>query len=268
MKIKLPQGAFFSRKFMNIIIPQNIYSALFALSLPDNLKENVLVKESSLIVKELEINKDSVGIIPSFDLLLHPEIFISDSFAISFDGILSNSYLYFVPEQKSFNKILLRGDISSNDLMLSKILFPEQYGVEPEFAFDTQPIDFESNNYLIIGIENDVYPITHNGISFADHIAELIDFPYVNFVLASYNEENLKQINSNIKLINEKIESKLPEYLNKLQLNSKLNDFVQKNIQSLYFDFTDNEKQALNELLKLPYYHAITKDLIDIKYSK
>ncbi|MBU0474016.1 MAG: hypothetical protein KKF62_07615 [Bacteroidetes bacterium] len=253
---------------MNIIIPQNIYSALFALSLPDNLKENVLIKESSLIVKELEKNRDDVGLIPSFDLLLHPEIFISDSFAISFDGILSNSYLYFIPEQKSFNKILLRGDIASNDLMLSKILFPEQYGIEPELAFDTKPIDFENNNYLVIGMENDVYPVTNNGISFADHIAELIDFPYVNFVLASYNEESLKQVNENIKSINEKIDSKLPEYLNKLQLNPKLNDFVQKNIQSLYYDFTDNEKQALKELLQLPYYHAITENLVDIKFSK
>ena len=253
---------------MNIIIPQNIYSALFAFSLPDNLKENITIKESSLIVKELEKDKDNVGLIPSFDLLLHPEIFVSESFAVSFDGLLSNSYLYFMPEQNDLKKILLRGDLSSNDLILSKILFPEQYGIEPEFAFDTQPIDFENNNYLIVGIENDTLPIVKKGVSFADHIAELIDFPYVNFVLASYNEQKLKKINEKIKVTNEKINNHLPDYLAKLQLSSKLNDFVLENINSLYFDFTENEKIALNELLKLPYYHAITKDLVEVKFIK
>lgn len=253
---------------MNIIIPQNIYSALFAFSLPDNLKENIIIKESSLIIKELEKNKDNVGLIPSLDLLLHPEIFVSETFAVSFDGLLSNSYLYFMPEQNGLKKILLRGDLSSNDLILSKILFPEQYGIEPEFALDTQPIDFEKNNYLIVGIENDTLPIVNNGVSFADHIAELIDFPYVNFVLASYNEQNLKQINEKIKITNEKITNHLPNYLAKLQLNSKLNDFVLENLNSLYYDFTENEKIALNELLKLPYYHAITKDLVEVKFVK
>ena len=253
---------------MNIIIPQNIYSALFAFSLPDNLKENIIIKESSLIIKELEKNKDNAGLIPSLDLLLHPEIFVSETFAVSFDGLLSNSYLYFMPEQNGLKKILLRGDLSSNDLILSKILFPEQYGIEPEFAFDTQPIDFENNNYLIVGIENDTLPIVNNGVSFADHIAELIDFPYVNFVLASYNEQNLKQINEKIKITNEKITNHLPNYLAKLQLNSKLNDFVLENLNSLYYDFTENEKIALNELLKLPYYHAITKDLVEVKFVK
>jgi len=108
---------------MNIIIPQNIFSTLFALTLPDNQKEKIIIKESSLIVKELEKNKDSVGIIPSFDLLRNPELFVSKKFAISFDGFLSNSYLYFKPEQTTLDKILLHGDISSNDLVLSKFFF-------------------------------------------------------------------------------------------------------------------------------------------------
>jgi len=253
---------------MKIIIPQNIYTAFFALSLPDNLKESIIIKESSLIVKELEKDKDNVGFIPSFDLLLHQEIFVSESFAISFDGSISNSYLYFMPKQNSLKKILLRGDISSNDLILSKILFAEQYGINPEFAFDTQPIDFDNNNYLIVGIENDMHPIVNNGVSFADHISELINFPYVNFVLASYNEQSIKQINAKLKTTNEKITSKIPGYLAKLKLEIKLNNFILENINSLYFDFTENEKTALNELLKLPYYHGITKDITEVKFVK
>jgi len=251
---------------MNIIIPQNIYSTLFALTLPDEQKGKIIVKESSLIAKELEKDKESVGIIPSFDLLRNSELFVSQKFAISFDGFLSNSYLYFQPEQNTLDKILLRGDLSSNDLILSKILFPEQYGIQPEFAIDINPIDFESNNYLIVGMENDSNPITKNGISFSDHVAEMIDYPYVNFILASHNEENLKEFSDSIANINELIESNIQQYLDKLKLDSKLNKMIGNNMDSVYFDFTENEREALEELIKLPYFHGIVEELTEIKF--
>ncbi len=251
---------------MNIIIPQNIFSTLFALALPDGEKEKLTIMDSSLIVKELENNKDSIGIIPSLDLLRHPEIFVSQNFAISFDGVLSNSYLYFKQEQNSLDKILLRGDITSNDLILGKILFPEQYGIEPELLLDSKSIDFDRNNYLMIGIENDTYPIVNNGISFSDHIAELLDLPYVNFVLASYSEESLQNfeevIQNAVELLNENIQ----DYLTKLKLDTKLHDFISNNLNSLYYDFTENEREALEELLKLPYYHGMIEELVEIKF--
>lgn len=252
---------------MSIVIPQNIFSTLFALSLPDDEKGKIIVKESSLISKELENDKNLIGVIPSLDLLRHPEIFVSKNFAISFDGILSNSYLYFKPEQNSFDKILLRGDISSNDLLISKILFPEQYGIEPEFVLDTKDLDFSNNNYLIVGMENNTYPITNNGISFSDHIAELLDFPYVNFVLASYNEEKLEQFEEILQNSIELINKNFQEYLSKLNLEPKLYDFINNNANSIYFDFTQNERVALEELLKLPYYHGITEELVEVKFS-
>ncbi len=251
---------------MNIIIPQNIFSTLFALALPDSEKKKLVIKESALISKELAQKKDSIGIIPSLDLLTNPEIFVSQNFAISFDGTLSNSYLYFKQEPNSLDKILLRGDITSNDLILAKILFPEQYGIEPEFALDAKPIEFDKNNYLMIGIENDIHPITNNGISFSDHIAELLNLPYVNFILASYSEESLQQfeeiLQKSIELINENIQ----KYLAKLKLDSKLHAFISDNLNSVYYDFTENEREALEELVKLPYYHGMVEDLVEIKF--
>ncbi len=166
---------------MNIAISQNIYAALFALALPDELKEKINIKESSLITKELIEGKYDVGLIPSCDLLTHNDLFVSKKYGISFEGALSNSYLYFAPEQISFQKILLRGDISSNDLVLSKILFSEQFDIDAEFLIDTGEIDLENNNYLIVGLENNQYAVANNGLSFADQFADLIDYPYVNF---------------------------------------------------------------------------------------
>jgi hypothetical protein len=55
--------------------------------------------------------------------------------------------------------------------------------------------------------------------------------------------------------------------LGKLKLEAKLNDLIVDNISSVYFDFTKNEKEALDELLKLPYYHGITEDLVEVKFA-
>lgn len=251
---------------MKITIPQNIYSALFALSLPDELKENVTIRESSLISKELVEKKTDIGLIPSCDLLTHKEFFVSNEYGIAFDGPLSNSYLYFVPEQNEFNRVLLRGDISSNDLILSKILFSEQYGIEAELSIDTSQIDLENNNYLISGLENSEYLIKHNGISFSDQFADLIDFPYVNFVFASTDEKKIKEFNSSLEKVDELITKELKNSLPKLGIESDLRNFIEESSGSVYYDLTENEIEALNEQLKLPYYHGIIKDLIEVKF--
>ncbi|MCF6271414.1 MAG: hypothetical protein L3J41_17010 [Melioribacteraceae bacterium] len=251
---------------MNIIIPQNIFSALFALSLPNKYKDKVIIKESSLISQDLEKDKKNIALIPSLDLLKHQELFVSKKIGISFGGILSNSYFYFIPEQTTFNKILLKGDLSSNDIILSKILFPELFGVEPEFAIDVNPIDFQNNNYLIVGVDNESYPITKNGISFTEQIDGMIDLPYVNFVLASYEKDSLLEVENELLGLDEKIEKQIDELFGKLKLDSDLRNYLLDNFQSVYYDFTEIEVEGLTELLKLPYYHGIVEDLVDIKF--
>lgn len=252
---------------MNIIIPQNIFSALFALSLPDKYKDKILIKESSLITSELEKNKKDVALIPSLDLLKHEDLFVSKKIGISFDGILANSYFYFIPEQTTFNKILLKGDLSSNDIILSKIIFPELFGIEPEFVIDVNPIDFQNNNYLVVGMENEAYPVTQNGISFSEQIDGMIDLPYVNFVLASYDQDAILEVENELANLGETIEKKIDELFGKLKLDNELRNYLLENFQSVYYDFTELEMEGLAELIKLPYYHGITKDLIDIKFA-
>lgn len=251
---------------MNIAIPQNIYSALFALALPDELKNGISIKESSLITKELKEGRFDIGLIPSCDLLTHKDLFVSKNYAISFDGVLSNSYIYFVPEQHDFKKILLRGDISSNDLILSKIFFSEQYGIEAEFAFDNAEIDLANNNYLIAGLENNEYALKKNGISFSDQIADLIDFPYVNYVLAATSKEMLEKFTARLKNIDEQITSNIDILIGKLGIESDLQTLIKENNKSVYFDLTENEIEGLNEQLKLIYYQGIIEEIIEINF--
>jgi len=127
-------------------------------------------------------------------------------------------------------------------------------------------LDFESNNYLVVGMENASYPITNNGVSFSDHVAELIDYPYVNFVLVSYDEKSLEEFSNSLKNVNELINTNITEYLNKLKLDQKLTKLLNDNINTVYFDFTENEREALDELLRLPFYHGIVEEITEVKY--
>lgn len=251
---------------MKIVIPKNIFGAILSLNFPDSLKEQVEVMPSSMITPEIVKGNADVGLIPSLDLLNHQELKISGEIGISFDGLLSNAYLYFAPDKNRFEKINLRGDVSSNEIILTKIMFQERFDIEVEVTLDTKPVDFDENNYLIVGSENDEYVINHNGISFADQIAELIDYPYVNFVLASNDENKLTELIKHITNLDKKIEDDLFNLLSKMKLPKANEDLIVENIDSLYFEMTENEREALDELIKLTYYHGIVQEIKGLSF--
>ncbi len=251
---------------MNLIIPQNIFSAIFAFSLPADLKSNIDVKESSLISRELDRNDNLIGLIPSCDLINHKNFFVSRKTAVSFDGSLSNSYFYFKPEQVKIDKIYLKGDISKNEILLSKILFAERFSSDAEFILDTEPVNFLDRNYIIAGNENLNAAYLDNRISFSDELAELLNAPYVNFVLASKNMELLKEFTSHLEPIDKQVEDNISKILDNISLEGKVAEFITENLSGVYFDMTEIEETSIKELFKLLYYHGFVDDLFDINF--
>lgn len=250
---------------MKMYFPSSIYTAMLGIMLPDELKSKIEVIPASLITEKLLKEEDSVGLIPSLDLLKHNDLFISRELAISFDGALSQSYFYFMPDQNKFDKILMRGDVTSNEVVLTKILFTEKFGFNTEIILDTGVVDFNDQNYLIAGQENNDYIIKQNAVSFSDQIADYVNYPYVNFLLSSTNSDLIKDVVSGLKNIDEKIEDDIFRILDKFNFNESLNKYVAENIDTVYFEMTDNEVDGLTELLKLPYYHGVTEDLFELK---
>ncbi|HET53791.1 MAG TPA: hypothetical protein ENN33_01080 [Ignavibacteria bacterium] len=251
---------------MKLIIPQNIYSAIFAMSLPDELKKNIEVKPSSVICNELEKDSNVIGLMPSMDIYKHKDLFVSSKLGISFDGVLSNTYIYFEPEQLSFNDLFLRGDVSTNEIILSKILFTEKYAQDVNIVLDTSPVDFDNRNYIVVGNENlDFNPID-KGMSFADQIASLIEYPYVNFVIASKNQGNIIELEHTLTSLDKKIEDNIEKYLSNIDISDNLYDSIVAELNSVYFEITENEKEALYELIKLPFYKGIFEEIIDVKF--
>jgi len=42
-------------------------------------------------------------------------------------------------------------------------------------------------------------------------------------------------------------------------------DFLSVNIQHLVFDFEDQDREGINQLLQMPYYHGMIKEMIEVK---
>jgi hypothetical protein len=226
----------------------------------------IIKKESALLCKQLESDTSAIALIPTLELVNHRTLFVSGKLSLSFDGMLSNAYLSFHEQQKNISKLKLRGDISINEIILAKILFSERYSSEIEFALDPSKDKAGDDNYLIAGDENYNSGVYKTAISFADQIAELLDLPYVNYVFASQDKESIEKLNLLAENIDSQIEDKLSTTLSKFNFDDELRNFVRENINSVYFEMTQNEIDAVNELIKLVYYHGIIDDMFDIKF--
>ena len=251
---------------MNIVIPSNIYSAIFALTLNDELKTSVSSKPSSLISKDLETGSADIALIPSLDLINNRELFVSSKFGISFDGYLSNSYLYFKPSQNDFKDLLVQGDVSSNEIILSKIIFSEMYDSQVEIKLDTTEINMEENNYLICGDDNFKNKFFNKGLSFSDEVAELLDFPYTHYLLASKDKSLLEEFTNTLENLDKRIEDNIDKDLQTLNHKSVVQNIIKENMNTVYYELTENETEGLNELLRLPYFHGIMEEVVEIKF--
>ncbi len=251
---------------MRITLPKNIFSALFALALPEEMKKNITIESSSLINKSISENKTDIGLIPSMDLIDLNDFYISKKIGLSFSGVLSNSYLYFVPDRINFRKLLIRGDISKNEALLPKIIFKERFGIEIQIVLDNKDINFNENNYLITGSENQDYIFTNKGISFSDQVIEFLEYPYVNFIFASKNKILLEEFNSAVEHVEETMTNNLDEYLQKINLPANLKDYYKENFDTVLFHLSEEEIEGLLEMTKLPFYYGIVKELKEINF--
>lgn len=250
---------------MKILLPQNIFSKVFISELKQSNDFEFQFIPSSLIAKNLLQNPSAIGLIPTLDLLNHRELFVSSEIGISFNALLSNSYLHFKEGQETISEIFLKGDVSANEVVLSKILFKELYEVDVKHTLTTDETLHQKDNLLIVGDENYEKELFLNGLSFSEEVIELISAPYVNFVLASSIENSLKTFTTNHKSDFGNGHSELYSDLLK-NLPATSIDFISVNMQHVVFDFEDQDLEGIKSLLQLPYYHGLIKDMVEVKY--
>jgi len=246
-------------------LPQNIFSRILLSEMEDKSELEFEFVPSSLIAKRISNEKDTVGLIPTMDLLSNKDLFISSEIGISFNALLSNAYIYFKEEQETIEELFLRGDVTVNEVILSKLLFKEFYDVEVKTTLLHREVSDFKDNILIIGDENYEKELFLNGLSFAEEIIELISAPYVNFILAAESEETLKKFslnykNSLTKAHAENFDDLFPEFP-----QTSL-DFLSVNIQHLVFDLEEQDLEGIKQLVQMPYYHGMIKEITDVKF--
>jgi len=246
-------------------LPKNIFSHFFLSKLEDKSGIESGFVPASLVAKKILMDEYSVGLIPTMDLVTNKELFVSSEIGISFDAMVSNAYIHFKEKQETIEELFLKGDITSNEVILSKILFKEFYDVDIKTTLlSSEPVDFK-DNILITGDENYEKELFLNGLSISEEIIELIDAPYVNFVLAGNNEEIVKNFATIHKVSLAKKHSENISDLFPTLPQSSL-DFLSVNIQHLIFDFDEQDLDGIKQLLQLPYFHGMIKEMIDVKF--
>lgn len=252
---------------MNFFLPKNIFSRLFAsLLAEDKDKLNLKFFPSALLSQNLIEKDDAVGLIPTFDLITHNDFYVSKNFGISFDESISNSYIYFNQKEILSEEIILAGDVSSNEAILTKILFMELYGVDVDLSFEKTNGSAISKSKVLVGDRNFFEGNLTSAISFTEQIIELISAPYVNFVFASKSETSIKEFSSKYF---EKIQTFNPldsfeEIKNEYSLITR--NYITENLQHVIFYFDEQDLEGIKLLLQLPYFHGIIKDMFDLKF--
>ncbi len=249
---------------MKLFLPQNVFTHLLFNHIPKEIE--IIFKPSSLLSKELEFNTQAISLIPSLDLINHRTFFVSPKIGISFDGLLSNSYFYFIENQKKFEKIFLHGDVSINEFILTKILFDEKYSSDVELILDTKSEINSQHNYIICGDYNFTTSFCEKGISLADEISDLLNLPYVSYLFVSQDKEQLIEFQNLFSVLDLKIENSAESTIKNLKLPEKSKNFISENFGSVYYELTENEQDGFNELIKLIYYHGIVDDMFDVKF--
>jgi len=248
-----------------ILLPKNVFSKIFLSEL--NLDENVVAEfhPASIIAKKLLQEENSIGLIPILDLLTFKDLFVSSKIGLSFNALLSNSYIHFKEGQETLEQIFLKGDVTTNEIILSKILFKEFYDVDVTPTLVKDETSHINDNTLIVGDENYEKELFLNGLSFSEEIIELLDAPYVNFILVGSSENLLKDFGD--KHRDELLNGHTEEYSKLLtDITQTSIDFISVNIQHIVFDLEDQDLEGIKSLMQLPYFHGILKDMIDIKF--
>jgi len=246
-------------------LPKNIFSQLFLSKLEGKSAFDFEFAPASLIAKNITKDKGSIGLIPSMDLVTNKNLFVSTEIGISFDAMVSNAYIHFKEKQETIKDLFLKGDVSSNEVILSKILFKEFYEVDIKPTLLSSERNDLNDNVLIIGNENYEKEIFLKGLSFSEEIIELISAPYVNFLLAGTSEAPIKNFEKNYK---ESISKPHTENIEKMfpTFPQSSLDFLSVNFQHVVFDIDEQDREGIKLLLQMPFFHGLIKEMIEVKF--
>ena len=150
------------------------------------------------------------------------------------------------------------------EVIFGKILFKELYNTNVEITLTTDKTNLGNSNYIITGDYNFLESKFKSGISFAEEIVDMISAPFVNYVLASQDRDKLIEVSesifekiSNISMGDFPIPNELPQ---------ESYSFIKENISKVFYSLADQDIEGINQLIRLPFYHGMLKDIIEVNF--
>lgn len=250
---------------MRLLFPNNFITRIIHGSLTGELKGIIEFKPASLLTSELLKDENAAAFIPTTDLLKHKELFVSKSFGLSFEGSLCNSYFYFNSGNRELNDIYLAGDVSTLEALLLKIILKELYASEAELKLIATAQNIQAENALIVGDINFQGDSISKGISFSDEIQEIISLPFVNFVLASKEEKNIKETVIELSDVQNKVYDTIESGKIDTNFSRTAIEYIKKNVASIVLSLDSNDLEGMNQLIRLPYYYGIIEEIVELK---
>jgi len=249
---------------MKIFFPDNVFSKILFNNLPEEDRNLISFKESAALSMEVRKNSSSIAFIPVSDIITNKDFFISSSLGISFEESLCNSYIYYNSEEEEINEFKLAGDISTVEAILGLIFFKENYELNFKMNIALNDDELVSSNHILTGDKNFIDEKYEKGISFAEEIIELISAPFVNYVFASGNDKNLEKYSDRfaeaMKNLNRQ-EIEIPG-----SFSDETKSFIKENLHTVIYNLVEQDQEGIRQVVSLPFYHGIIKDMIDIKF--
>lgn len=245
-------------------LPQNIFANMLASVLPREFFSYYYLTNSE-ILKGLVNGEIDLAIVPSLEILNENNLFVSSKIGIAFDGIVSDDYLYY--KQNSLDSLKLVGSISLNEILLSKVLFKENYETDVrQEVLAEYDIENSAENVLVSGDENFRKNIYLHGDSFAEHVSDFLEAPYLKYILVAAHKENIEMAHQHLYAPESEIEIRFPVILKSLGFNDDVIAFVKQNFDGIYFELTEHEIDGYNEMRKLPFYYGFVEEVKEITF--
>jgi len=249
---------------MKIYFPNNLFGHIVGESYQSTLKENIQFINSNEISKRINEEDNSAGMIPTLDLINNRNFFVSAKTGISFDGALNPGYYYYGENQKSLTDIYLTGDVTSVEVILTKVLLSELYNISPQIHITVNKRPEKDKTFLVVGDLNFSEGIAMSGVSLSEEIEDHLEVPFVNFIMASREESTMKEINKNLSEINESLNWQ--DLTRSYNFSEDTNEYIENNISSLISQFDERDLEGIRQLLLLPYYYQMIDDMIEVKF--
>ncbi|MHC1737772.1 MAG: hypothetical protein AB9882_07155 [Ignavibacteriaceae bacterium] len=262
--MKPPIKRLFFLTYMNIYLPNNLFGRLAAKKFPERKTKEIYFLPVQQITTKLSEDEESVGLIPTLDLINHRELFVSSRLGISFDGSLNNSYYYFGENQKNIKDIYMIGDITSVEVILTKVLMSELYNITAEIHLSAGDELSKEKNYLVAGDRNFNGDLVLRGISLSEEVSDHLEVPFVNYILASNNEAIIKKLHKEITEIDE--DFRISDLNEDYEFSEATEEYISNNLSSLVIKFDESDIEGIKQLLLLPYYYQIVEDIFEIKF--